>query len=124
VCLTSCATDNLPYSSIQGPQEPVQRQVVSRRQPNTTLFFLMVSFSGGEDDDGSLARPPMRLFGRVRSQHLFISEGDSGDESSDSDGIDSDGDKFGVQWSGGGFGGLTSEEEVVDEELVNGEPLN
>jgi hypothetical protein len=105
----------------------------SRKSPtksNPLPFFLKVSLSGDEGDDGSLARPPMRLFGRVRSQDSFISEGESGDsqftESNDSDGIDPDGDKIGVQWSGDGFGGLTTDEEEEEEEeegLINGEPL-
>ncbi|KAI0249796.1 hypothetical protein BJV78DRAFT_1224982 [Lactifluus subvellereus] len=81
------------------------------------------SVNSDEEDDGSLARPPMRLFGRVHSRRSFISEDENGDSQfsgsgdSDSDDVGSDdGDTFGVQWSGGGFGGFTADEED-DEEL-------
>jgi hypothetical protein len=114
----------LPYHSGQGRQEWVQRQVVSLQQKSDPLPFLKtIPFSGDDDDDGSLARPPMRLFGLVRGQRSFIPDDESGDsadsqfsESGDSDDIESDGGAFGVQWSGSGFGGFTAEEEG-DEEL-------
>jgi hypothetical protein len=80
-----------------------------------------------DDDDGSLARPPMRLSGRVRCQRSFISDDESGDsqfyESGDSEDVDSDGDASGEQWCGFGVGGLSAEEED-DEELVNSPSLH
>jgi hypothetical protein len=112
----------LPFHPPQR-QEWIQRQVVSAQQKLNSLPFLKVLPFGNselDDDDGSLARPPVHLSGRVRYQRSFVSDDESGasqfSESSDSDGVDSDGDASGLQWCGFDVGGFTAEEED-DEEL-------
>ena len=81
----------------------------------------MTSFFSGEDEgDGSLARPPMRLFGRIRNQPSFSSEAESSDsqcsEADDSDnaGCD-DGHMSSVQWVGGGVDGFDVEDDEEGE---------
>jgi len=73
--------------------------------------------SGEDEGDGSLSRPPMRLFGRVRNKPSFSSEAESSDsqcsESDDSDSVGcDDGHGSSVQWVGrGGFDAEDGEDE-------------
>ncbi len=69
------------------------------------IFLMLCSCSeddGDGDGDGSLARPPMRLFGRVCSQLSFRSESDSDDspctELDDCDNVDCDEHVSSVPW--------------------------
>jgi hypothetical protein len=78
----------------------------------------LTSFCSGEDEgDGSLARPPMRLFGRIRNQLSFSSEAESSDsESDDSDNVDcDDGHVSSVQLVGGGLGDFDAEDDEEGE---------
>ena len=77
------------------------------------IFVLLTSFCSDEDEgDGSLARPPMRLFGRIRNQLSFSSEAESSNsESDDSDNVGcDDGNVSSLQWVGGGLGGFDAED--------------
>jgi len=61
-------------------------------------------YSSESEDDGSLARPPMHIFGRFRGGHSTTPEGKSVNsllsEECDTDGMDSDdGPTFGGLWS-------------------------
>lgn len=72
--------------------------------------------SDEDEGDGSLARPPMRLFGRVRNRVSFSSEAESSDsqcsESDDSVNVGrDDGHVSGVRWGDDGLGGFEDEEE-------------
>jgi len=73
--------------------------------------------SGEDEGDGSLSRPPMRLFGRVRDKLSFSSDAESSDsqcsgsDASDSVGCD-DGHVSSVQWAGrGGLDAVDGEDE-------------
>ncbi|KAH8992159.1 hypothetical protein EDB86DRAFT_2933217, partial [Lactarius hatsudake] len=138
---SNSVADTTPLASgqggdgVQAPGDEVGTdglQTVTRRS-DTRRTRLQVLSDDDEDDksghheksdedegDGSLARPPMRLFGRVRNYLSFTSEAESGD-SQCSSGSD-DGDNVGcddeqassVRWVGGRLGDFDEDEE--DEE--------
>lgn len=117
--LRSRDTLTLPFCAGMTGMCTASTRKSSAKKSDCLPYLKILSFSD-EEDDGSLARPPMRLFGRVSSQRSFISEDESEDSqfsgSGDSDDVGSDnGDTFGVQWSGGGFGGFTVDEEDDEE---------
>jgi hypothetical protein len=89
--------------------------VPSRKSFVRDQIFLLFSMKFSEDD-GSLARPPMRLFGRsTMSKGRSVESELSGSDDNGSDGSHASG----VQWSGGEFGAFTAEdiaEENSDED--------
>ncbi|KAF8480193.1 hypothetical protein DFH94DRAFT_463612 [Russula ochroleuca] len=100
--------------SQNNPLRPVlgsRRQVLSDSDVDDNC-----SHSTESEDDGSLARPPMRLFGRsTMSKGRSVESELSGSDDNGSDGSHASG----VQWSGGEFGAFTAEdiaEENSDED--------
>jgi len=84
------------------PRRPTlrtRRQVLSDSEVDDNS-----EYSAKSEDDGSLSRPPMRLFGRPRGRHPATHEDESVDsrstDSGDSDNVGSDDRSLGVQWSG------------------------
>lgn len=69
-----------------------------------SIFLVFLGISISEEDDGSLSRPPMRLFGRLQGRHSAMHEDESVDsrsaESGDSDNVLGSDRGFSVQWSG------------------------
>ncbi|KAH9994555.1 hypothetical protein BJV74DRAFT_831230 [Russula compacta] len=93
----------------QRPAVRTRRQVLSDTDVDHSGSYNVES-----DDDGSLARPPMRLFGRLCDHHLDSRGIDSRfSESDDSDNVGSD--AFGSHWSGEEprtfFAGVVAEED-------------
>ncbi|KAI9432926.1 hypothetical protein H4582DRAFT_2082762 [Lactarius indigo] len=134
---SNSVTETTPLTSGQGRDGTANAQTVKRRS-DTRRTRLQVLSDNDENDnetddksspheksdedegDGSLARPPMRLFGRVRSQQSFSSEVESdsqgSSESDDSDNVGC-GDEHvsGVRWVGGRLGDFDEDDEDEEE---------
>ncbi|KAI9444342.1 hypothetical protein H4582DRAFT_2071939 [Lactarius indigo] len=122
-CDKVCQTDELQTVKRRSDTRRTRLQVLSDNDENDNETDDKSSpheKSDEDEGDGSLARPPMRLFGRVRSQQSFSSEVESdsqgSSESDDSDNVGC-GDEHvsGVRWVGGRLGDFDEDDEDEEE---------